>query len=1129
MVSSTQKLSRQKRSSGAAIFALIAALQIVASGLAHAQPGTTLFFDNLNGNLNSWTVSASGGDASIDNATANGGRSLRLRWDTVEINTDPISAAVPGAELSLWIRRGDDSFSEDPDTDEDLVLEYRTASGSWVGIDTFAGDGTPGEILTPTYTLPAGALHANLSIRLTLTQGSGSDDDYWHVDDVRVTETAGPGAQAIHYSFEEASWTGAAGEVFEESGSGFNGTVFGGAQNAQTSPALPTNPGSCFYADFDGVNDYIEVADNAGFDLSSQLTVAAWVYMRTLPSELHTIVSKDWNYKFHVNGAGQIYWWWNDAGGTTRSFATAGSIALNQWHHVAISYQSGSQVIYVNGVSAATASFTGNLRLNDVLLSIGTDWNFISRAFDGFIDEVYVIPQAYSQAELQALRDATHPCATAAAQFTINHDTFGIHCLPETIAVNVIDSTTGTPLINYNAQIQLDTQSGNGTWVLVSGGGSLVDAVADDGLALYDWPLGESQAQFALTYPQGFPVLDIDVYQVSDSGIRDTDAEGAITFSPNGFTVTASPLSNPPPASVSSFSVPQTAATPFAVYLAAYGETPNDPLCGVIETYTGPKNLKFWSSYQNPLTGTRNVDVNGVLVATDEAAAINQPVTFANGQAQVTAKYKDVGSIQLALKDDSTINAELPAGIRGSTASFVSRPADFVLSDIRDGGGTIINPQAVDASGAVFIAAGTDFRATVTALDSEGDPTPNYGREAVPESVRLDVVLVAPSPGQSPAVSAVTGFNAFSGGQSTGTDFRWPEVGVIQLRPAIGDADYLTAGDVVGTDSENVGRFVPAQFAFGFSAPAPIFNTQCTAGSFTYTGEAFDYAIAPVMTATAQNAAGDTTLNYTGSFFKMSTATLQNRVYAAAAGILDTSGVPSPNIDPAVTETGPGIATISFSNSTTLAFSRAAVDAPFSANLSLSIDVFDADAIAAVGNPATFGSAGGISFSSGTDIRFGRLRFINAVGSERVDLPVPLRAEYFNGSAIGFVTNTADTCTDDVSLSFIAYTENLNAGETCARDSGAPGSSGVGCALPAPLAEQFAEPPVPGPGAGNFNLRLAAPGIGNTGSVIIESSVPSWLRYDWNAALPGDENPAGIAAFGLFGGDRSQIYLREVY
>jgi MSHA biogenesis protein MshQ len=64
---------------------------------------------------------------------------------------------------------------------------------------------------------------------------------------------------------------------------------------------------------------------------------------------------------------------------------------------------------------------------------------------------------------------------------------------------------------------------------------------------------------------------------------------------------------------------------------------------------------------------------------------------------------------------------------------------------------------------------------------------------------------------------------------------------------------------------------------------------------------------------------------------------------------------------------------------------------------------------------------------------------------------------------------------------------------------------------------------------GDFNLTLQAPGSNNHGSVRIDSNVPTWLRFDWDASSPGDENPTGTATFGLFDGEPAQIYLREIY
>jgi hypothetical protein len=936
--------------------------------------------------------------------------------------------------------------------------------------------------------------------------------------------TAMPVGAQISFSFEESGWDGTSGEVSEAS-LGLNGTAAGGATTANTTPVVSGDPGTCRYGVFDGVDDYVQVADNPALDITAELTVAAWIYLRSAPPELYTIVSKDTNYEYHVDSQRRVYWWWNDSNGNTRSFTAPTQLPLGQWHHVAVTYESGAQRIYINAVQQASASHTGTLATNALPLFVATDWNFISRAFDGYVDEVRVLADALTAAEIQALRDETHPCVSN-ARFTITHNAFAIHCAPETVTVNVVDATVGTPLLNYNAQVQLDTQSGYGTWALVTGSGAFSDGTAGDGVATYTWPLGQSQATFALQYMEGPPSIDVDVFQVGEPGIRDNDAEGALVFSPSGFAVTATALANPPGA-VTPFATHQTAGTTFALHLAAYGQTPSDPVCGIIEGYSGAKSLEFWSQYVNPGTGTRAVAIDSVAVAGSEGAAAAQSVTFTNGQAVVAAKYKDVGAIRIGVKDDTTVDVDLPAGITGATANFVVKPYTFTLSGIADGAGSIVNPQTADDSGAVFVAAGAQFRATVTARDAEGSATPNYGRESPAETVRLGAQLVEPAGGSAPPIGAAVGFGPFSGGAATGTDFTWAEVGIMRAEPGVGDGDYLTAGDVSGAPSELIGRFIPSHFTVALNAP--VLATACAAGGFTYEGESFNYLTAPIITVTAVAVSGTTTINYTGDYFKLATSTLSGRSYTAAAA-LDTSGLPPATADPAVTSLGFGVARLTFASGSGLKFAKGAVQPPYQADVRLAIDVIDADGVAAVGaapfgNPVTFGTAGGMVFDAGQEIRHGRVRVGTAVGSELVDLPVPLRVEHFQSAAAGFVPSLADVCTSGVSVALSGYTEGLSSGETCVRDSGSPGASGAGCAVPAPLVLRYQQPPV----GADFNLRLAAPGAGNQGSVVITADVPEWLRFDWDASAAGDESPTGQATFGIFGGERRQIYTREIY
>jgi len=132
-----------------------------------------------------------------------------------------------------------------------------------------------------------------------------------------------------------------------------------------------------------------------------------------------------------------------------------------------------------------------------------------------------------------------------------------------------------------------------------------------------------------------------------------------------------------------------------------------------------------------------------------------------------------------------------------------------------------------------------------------------------------------------------------------------------------------------------------------------------------------------------------------------------------------------------------------------------------------------------------------------------------------------LTTQYYLSTTQGFTTNTADSCTAAPAVSFSNYQSNLTAGETCVRDSGHPGASGVGCPVPAAASLQYHPTAV----AGNFNLVLAAPGSGNTGAVSVTAAAPAWLQYNWGSFT----SPLGMATFGVFPGPTFRVHQREVY
>ena len=166
----------------------------------------------------------------------------------------------------------------------------------------------------------------------------------------------------------------------------------------------------CSALSLDGINDYAEIADNANLDISDKLTVMAWIRPDRIPSSgLMTILSKDENYEFHINSAGNINWWWNNSSGATREFNSSVTVPINVWTHVAIVYEPGNQRIIINGVESGTRTYNETLRTNNDPLHIGGDQLFAGRYFDGLIDEVKVYRRALSTAEINSYYNNPNP------------------------------------------------------------------------------------------------------------------------------------------------------------------------------------------------------------------------------------------------------------------------------------------------------------------------------------------------------------------------------------------------------------------------------------------------------------------------------------------------------------------------------------------------------------------------------------------------------------------------------------------------------------------------------------------------------------------------------------------------
>ncbi|MCH9696140.1 MAG: hypothetical protein K0U72_16610 [Gammaproteobacteria bacterium] len=158
--------------------------------------------DFENGLSTNWTVNPGSGFAGISSATSQSpSNSMFLNGGIVDVTSNAIDTTdITFSDLSIWVRRGADSFSEDPDNGENLVVEYLNDSSAWVSLETFSGSGGQGQQFVRSYTIPAAGKHTGFRIRFRMTGGSGSIWDFWHVDDVCLDQDPDPILQVTKLS-----------------------------------------------------------------------------------------------------------------------------------------------------------------------------------------------------------------------------------------------------------------------------------------------------------------------------------------------------------------------------------------------------------------------------------------------------------------------------------------------------------------------------------------------------------------------------------------------------------------------------------------------------------------------------------------------------------------------------------------------------------------------------------------------------------------------------------------------------------------------------------------------------------------------------------------------------------------
>jgi hypothetical protein len=332
------------------------------------------------------------------NGVPSGGSIIRLS------STSDVTPPSAPTNLTATASSGQVVLSWDASSDPSGIANYDLYRSTTSGFTPSAANriAQPTGLTSTDSGLAAGTYYYKVAAEDNAGNLSGASSEASAV----VTSAAASGLVAA-YAFDEGSGTTTA----DRSGNANNGTL----SNATWAGATAGKFGNAL--SFNGSNARVDVNDSNSLDLTSGMTIEAWVKPSLANSSFQTALLKEQTGQLvyalysntntaHPDSEAAI-------GGSNKTVAGASALPVGTWSYLSATYDGSTLRLYLNGTQVSQLATSGSLTTSSGALRIGGNavWG---EYFSGLIDEVRVYNRALSAAEIG--QDMTTPISPTDTQ-----------------------------------------------------------------------------------------------------------------------------------------------------------------------------------------------------------------------------------------------------------------------------------------------------------------------------------------------------------------------------------------------------------------------------------------------------------------------------------------------------------------------------------------------------------------------------------------------------------------------------------------------------------------------------------------------------------------------------------------